>query len=134
MISLEPANDRSPPVKTTDPFMKAQACRFNLEDGVAHVTADGDVPYWSVSVYNRRGYNAYSFNDRTASGGLLDLAIVSPAQMIELRKSLPDEFAKSIFVEVEDSRGIVVIRAFMPDETYAPTIKAFFASSHCKLE
>ena len=47
-------------------------------------------PFWSVSVYDRSGQNIYSFNDRTPPDGNLDFVVLTPAQMIELRKDLPD--------------------------------------------
>ena len=44
-----------------DPLFQAAACRFDLADGVLHVHADGRVPFWSVSVYDRSGHTIFSF-------------------------------------------------------------------------
>lgn len=132
MVSLSTDAAPAPVVTMTDPFIRASACRFDLSEGATHVTARADVPFWSVSIYDRRGHNVYSFNDRTATAKALDLAIVSPTQMLELRKSLPDEFAKSLFVEFAQPAGIVVIRAFVPDETFEPAVERFFSSASCR--
>ncbi len=121
-------------VMLADPFIEARACRFDLEAGIAHVTAASGAPFWSVSLYDRRGYNVYSFNDRTVSGGVLDLAIVSPAQMIELRKDLPDSLAGAILVEMARPLGIVVVRAFRPDPAFAPIVGGFLDSIGCAIE
>ncbi|MEX0408140.1 DUF1254 domain-containing protein [Aquibium sp. LZ166] len=132
MVSLSSKAAPAPVVTMTDPFIRASACRFDLTQGIARITAQSDVPFWSVSIYDRRGHNVYSFNDRTATAKALDLAIVSPTQMLELRKSLPDEFAKSLFVEFAQPAGIVVIRAFVPDETFEPAVEGFFTSASCR--
>ena len=42
-----------------------------------------------MSIYDRSGRNIYSFNDRTAMEGELDVVVVTPLQMVELRKDLP---------------------------------------------
>src|SRR4051794_18869816 len=44
-------------LQSPDPLFEAAACRFDLADGVARLTAKGLVPYWSVSVYDRDGDN-----------------------------------------------------------------------------
>ena len=89
------------------------ACRFDLSDGAVHVQATGRIPFWSVSVYNRRGQNIYSLNDRAQTLGDLDLVLVTPAQMLELKKNVPKEFEKSVFVEADVGRGIVAVRGFV---------------------
>ena len=79
----------APTVEAPDPFFRASACRFDLQDGPVRLKADGTVPFWSASIYDRGGQNVYNFNDRTAAGGELDFVVVTPAQMIEMRKDLP---------------------------------------------
>jgi uncharacterized membrane protein len=133
VVPLAPAGGPAT-VVLADPFIEARACRFDLDAGIAHVTAGAGAPFWSVSIYDRRGYNVYSFNDRTVAGGVLDLAIVSPAQMIELRKELPDGLARSILVEMARPLGIVVVRAFRPDPTFAPIVGGFLDSIGCAIE
>jgi len=123
-----------PVVKSVDPLFFAAACRFDLGDGMVQVTASGRVPFWSVSVYDRNGHNVYSFNDHSATDGRLDTVVLTPAQMIEVRKELPEDFAGSIFVEAPISEGIVVIRSFVPDESWKPVVGRFLAGATCDLE
>ncbi len=116
-----------------DPFLSSAGCRFDLHDhGVLHVTAGSGAPFWSVSVYDRRGYALHSFNDRTAAGGRLDLAVATTAQLAELRRALPDALARSTFVEMDNPQGIVVLRAFRPDPTWEPVVETFLASLACE--
>ncbi|MDN2583288.1 DUF1254 domain-containing protein [Aquibium sp. ELW1220] len=131
-VRLEPSVEGSP-VPLADPFFLGGGCRFDLhQHGVLHVTAGAGAPFWSVSVYDRRGYNLYSFNDRTAAGGRLDLAVATSAQLTELRRELPDALARSIFVEVDNPQGIVVVRAFRPDPTFEPVVERFLGSIACE--
>lgn len=114
-----------------DPLFEAVACRFDLSDGAVHVHAKGRVPFWSMSAYGRNGQNVYSLNDRTATDRALDFVVVSPTDMLTMRKELPPEFAQSIFVEAPIERGIVVVRAFVPDATWRERVDDFLAGLAC---
>ncbi|PSM18160.1 MULTISPECIES: DUF1254 domain-containing protein [Nitratireductor] len=118
--------------RAPDPFMAAGACRFDLSESGVRVQATEKPLFWSVSLYNRWGHNIYSLNDRTASDGLLDLVVVSPDQMIDLRKDLPEDLAGSVIIEVEEDIGIVVVRIFRPDATFAPLVDSFFDAARCQ--
>lgn len=120
--------------KGADPLFVAAACRFALGSGIARFRAAGDVPFWSVSIYDRRGQNIYSFNDRTATDRTLDVVVATPVQMVELRKDLPEDYAASVFVETDEREGIVVARAFVPDPSWLPIVSAFAEASSCVQE
>ena len=109
-------------LRSIDPLFQAVACRFDLADGVLHLGGVGRLPYWSVSVYDRGGQNIYSFNDRSATKGILDLVVLTPAQMVEVRKDLPQAYAESVFVEADIGEGIAVVRGFVPDDSWAPSV------------
>ena len=121
-----------PIVGSLDPLFVAAACRFDLEDGPVHLSAGGAVPFWSVSVYDRTGRNIYSFNDRTAEAGSLDLLVLTPAQTVELRKAMPEQLQRSIFVEAEIGEGIVVVRAFIPDDSWRQLVETYLRSLACQ--
>ncbi|MVA99867.1 DUF1254 domain-containing protein [Nitratireductor sp. CAU 1489] len=132
-VRLPEAASATRGARAPDPFMAAGACRFDVSASGVRVQSSQKPLFWSVSVYNRWGHNIYSLNDRTASDGLLDLVVVSPDQMIDLRKELPETLAGSIIIEVEEDIGIVVVRVFRPDATFAPLVDEFFASTRCEL-
>jgi len=119
-------------VQSLDPLFFAAACRFDLGEGILHIRAPGRVPFWSASVYDRGGENLYSFNDRTAADRGLDFVVLMPAQMIELRKQLPEQFENSIFVETTVNEGIVVIRSFVPDQSWRSTVSKFLGDLSCE--
>jgi uncharacterized membrane protein len=134
VVRIDAAAGEPPLVTSIDPLFYAAACRFDLGEGIVHVEAPGKVPFWSVSVYDRGGQNIFSFNDRTAQSGLLDFVVLTPAQMIEVRKQLPEEFEQSVFVETSVDEGIVVIRSFVPDPSWRQIVQGFLGEVSCALE
>ena len=114
-----------------DPLFQAAACRFDITDLPAHITGVGTTPYWSISVYNRQGENIYSINDRTAIADQLDLVVATPLQMIELNKTKPAAAENSVLIEADMDEGFVVVRSFVPDESWRSQVDAFLKSASC---
>jgi uncharacterized membrane protein len=133
MTRLDAEAGGAPVVKSVDPLFYAAACRFDLSDGMVRIKAPGGVPFWSASVYDRNGHNIYSFNDNNANSGKLDAVVLTPAQMIDVRRDLPEELQGAIFVEAPIEEGIFVVRAFVPDESWKPIVSRFLEQSGCDL-
>jgi uncharacterized membrane protein len=131
MAPLKVETGGPPVVKSVDPLFQAMACRFDLRDGPVQIKAPGKVPFWSVSIYDRNGQNIYSFNDHAANGGLMDAVVLTPAQMVEVRRDLPEEFQGSVFVETSVDEGIAVVRSFIPDDSWKPAVARFLQQSSC---
>lgn len=131
MIRVDAEGVSIPMSGSVDPYFQAVACRFDLSDGVLHLTAEGRVPFWSVSLYDRSGQTLFSFNDRTSATGNVDVVVLSGAQMLDVRKGLAPEFERSIFAEAELDEGIVVIRSFVPDRTWSGIVSEFLAGARC---
>lgn len=121
-------------LRSADPLFQAVACRFDLADGITHVRGVGHLPYWSVSVYDRGGRNLYSFNDRSSVKGTLDLVVLTPVQMVEVRKDLPEAYAESVFFEAEIGEGIVVVRGFVPDDSWTAVVARQLGELACSAE
>jgi uncharacterized membrane protein len=134
MTRLDAEAGGAPVVKSVDPLFYAAACRFDLAEGMVRIKAPGNVPFWSVSVYDRGGHNIYSFNDHSANGGVLDTVVLTPAQMIDVRRELPEELQGAIFVEAPIEEGIFVIRAFVPDDSWRPIVSRFLEQGSCELQ
>ncbi|PSJ61353.1 DUF1254 domain-containing protein [Pseudaminobacter soli (ex Li et al. 2025)] len=128
---LDAESGGSPIVKSVDPLFFAAACRFDLSDGVLQVSAKGYTPFWSVSVYNRAGENIYSFNDHTLPDGNIDFIVLTPAQLVDLRKEMPEGLEKSIYVESAANQGIVVVRSFVPDDSWKKSVADFLKGVTC---
>jgi uncharacterized membrane protein len=121
-------------LRSTDPLFQAVACRFDLADGIIHIRGVGQLPFWSVSVYDRGGQNIYSFNDRSSTKGVLDLVVLTPAQMVEVRKDLPQAYAESVFVEATIGEGIAVVRGFVPDDSWTPLVARQLGALACSAD
>jgi uncharacterized membrane protein len=134
MTRIDGQSGAAPLVDPADPLFYAAACRFDLSEGAVHVRATGNLPFWSASVYDRGGRNIYSFNDRTGTDGSLDFVVLTPDQMIEVRKELPPGFEKSVFVETPGDEGILVVRGFVPDDSWKPAASEFLAAATCRPE
>lgn len=134
MTRLDAEAGGAPVVKSVDPLFYAAACRFDLADGLVRIRAPGDVPFWSASVYDRGGHNIYSFNDHNANDEKLDAVVLTPAQMIDVRRDLPEDLQGAIFVEAPIEEGIFVVRAFVPDESWKPIVSRFLEQSACELQ
>ncbi len=127
-VPLTTAIDRNPLLSPADPAVRAVACRFDLDDGMVRVSATGSVPFWSASIYDRDGSNVYSMTDRSTLEGGLDFIIIPPQRMNAERTS---GAARTVYVEAPVSQGIVVVRAVLPDPTWADAVAAFLASTRC---
>ncbi len=121
-----------PLAQGSDPFFRTAACRFDLADGIVRLSSAQPVPFWSFSIHDRNGYTTYSLTDRAASKGMLDVVISTPAQMVELRRGMPAGLDQSIFVESTLNQGIVLLRVFMPDDSWTGVLDGFFADLRCE--
>jgi len=115
-----------------NPFIEASACRFNLEDGMLHIRSEGNVPFWTLAIYDERGLNTFSVSDRVSNGPFLDVAVLTPLQMQRLQGEIPAELNQSLFLETSVIEGFVLVRSFVPDETWQPTVRAFLNGIRCE--
>ncbi len=120
------------PVTGLDPALHVAACRFDLREGAVRVTADGKLPFWSVSIFDRRGRNVYSFNDRTAVNRQLFLVVVDAVQMAQLRTAPADTIEQAVLIEAPIDEGFVLIRALEHDSSWKSRLDAFFGSARCE--
>jgi uncharacterized membrane protein len=118
-------------VPDLDPHMMEAVCRFTLANGPVRINADLPDEFWSVAVFDRRGRNVYSLNDRAAERARLDLAILTPVQMAQMRQNPPASLESAIVLEQALDVGFVLIRAFVPDETMLPTVKQALSAANC---
>lgn len=131
-VVLSPSIAETPVPTPRNPFLKAAACRFDLSEGVLHIRAAGRVPFWSMAIYDDHGLNVFSISDRAADGDELDVVVANTAQMLTLRRELPEEFAQSVFIESEVEQGAALVRLFVPDETWSGVAGAFLENMRCE--
>lgn len=122
--TLAPIND--------DPAMKTAVCAFSVQNGPIRLFAEGDVPFWSLAVYDEDSNEVFSMNDRTSVSGALDTLVATPIQLIGLRKALPQELEQSILVEMRGEEGYAVLRTFVPTQSRQEAAVAFLADASCE--
>jgi len=114
-----------------DPFMELSACAYDISQGPIRIYARGDVPFWSLGIYDAASNEVFSINDRTSSGGILDVVLATPAQLTLLRKALPETINESILVETQRADGYVVLRTMVPQDSFVPAASAFLSEAIC---
>lgn len=114
-----------------DPFTRTVACRFIIGTTPVHIRAEGQIPFWSLGVFDRQSSELFSINDRNAASGAVDVALATPAQMIGLRESIPERLASAVLVEMPVREGYVVLRTVIPDASHESAAAAFLASAAC---
>lgn len=119
------------PLSGLDPRMLHAVCRFTLADGPVRITASLPGDFWSLAIFDRRGRNAYSINDRSADGADLDLAVITPVQMAQLRQDPPESLETSIVIELPIEEGLALLRLFVGDETMLPEARAALETADC---
>lgn len=122
------------PLASLDPRMLQAVCRFRLADGPVRMRATFPDEFWSVAVFDRRGRNVYSLNDRSAERSRLDLAILTPVQMAQMRQDLPVWLETAIVLEVSIDDGFGLLRVFVPDESVLASATASLKAADCGAE
>lgn len=107
-------------------------CHFILENGPILIRGPQAPSFWSMSVYNRRGENIFSVNDRITPNGELDILVATPVQIIELQNDMPDELSESVFAEADTEEGFVILRTFLEEESLRSQAGAFISGSSCE--
>lgn len=114
-----------------DPMMVHAVCRFDhLGEAPVRVVATLDAAFWSAAVFDRRGRNLFSVNDRTAAAPL-DLLIVGPRDLAALQRAAAAVLEQSVVVDLSVDSGLVVLRAFARDPTMLPQLRAMLGAADC---
>jgi len=122
--TLAPIND--------DPALKTAVCAFSLENGPIRLSAEGNVPFWSLAIYDSASNEVFSMNDRTSVSGALDTLVATPIQLIGIRKAVPPELEQSILVEMRGDEGYAVLRTFVPSQSRLEAAVGFLADASCE--
>jgi uncharacterized membrane protein len=118
---------RSRAVVRPSPDLLYSICVYDLgtADGALRVhTNDMPDSYWSVSVFDADTSNFYALNDRQAKAGAADFLLVPAGTTVETG-GLP-------VVPAPTSRGIVLFRTLVNDETHVAEIDAARHHAACE--
>jgi len=119
------------PLPLPDPEMISAFCRYNLVDGPIKLTVPVGADFLAISFYTSAGLNYYALTDRAAANGVIDLNLYTPAQLAQVRaKEGPDQ-PGSPRLQAASERGIVVLRALIPEPGEGAQIQLALSSAHC---
>jgi len=127
-------DDDNPLMIRLDPAFRIRACPIDLTEGPVHLIAQGDVPFWSLSLYNQEGSNLYSVNKRTMADAALDLVVGTALQIIDYKRyqaTQTQEQGNSVLTQHNIGKGFVVLRAYTPSPDWEPLVEAFLQSALC---
>lgn len=115
-----------------DPGMAHAVCRFSLGKGPVRMLASLPDTFWSLAVFDRRGRNIYSLNDRSAENSALDLLVANSVQVAELKQEPRQDLESSIIIENPGNSGFALLRVFVPDPTLAEQATDALSKAECR--
>ena len=118
-------------ISDSDPFFRLAVCQFDLSDNALLVTGGKFPAFWSASVFDGSGRVIYSLNDRTAIKNQLQLIVLNPIQLADLRETQPEEIETSIIVEMRSLSGFVLLRVLTRDDSWLDEAKGFLSAATC---
>lgn len=118
-------------ISNKDPFLKLSVCKFDLLNTAIQIIGPKTKTFWSASVFDEKGRVIYSMNDRTAIKNQLNMIIVNPIQMADIRQTQPEEIETSILVESQNMKGFVLLRALVPDKSWDSHSLDFLRNAEC---
>jgi uncharacterized membrane protein len=115
-----------------DPFLRLAVCSFSIAENPVRFLAKGDVPFWSLAIYDQDNNEVFSMTDRTAiAAGALDVIVANAAQMNVIRKTTPDIVSQSILVDMQVLDGYAVLRTLVPLPSMEQSATDFLENADC---
>lgn len=114
-----------------DPLMTHAVCRYSLNDGAIRLRAKLPSVFWSVALYNRRGENVFSVNDRSAGTEDLDMLVLTVDQLAIIRENPPEELEDLLVIETPDRQGFALLHVFDDDPALRPEVMKGLKDARC---
>jgi uncharacterized membrane protein len=118
-----------------DPFFISRVCVFDLVEGPFRVEAGANPVFYALTISDTRDRVAFSLVDRLAFNGRINLEVLPRSAERRYRLRTDSGIAEpdsSVPVFVDDPRGAVIIKAFLPDPTFAPGVRRFLEEVRCE--
>lgn len=114
-----------------DPRVLHAVCRFSIAEAPIRIQATLPNDFWSIAIFDRRGRNIYSLNDRSAERTELDLAVLTPVQMAQMREDPPASLEQAVVIELPVEVGFAVLRVLVADDSMLPSAMAALQGANC---
>lgn len=119
----------------TDPAAILAACGFDLSDGPVRVRAPSGEVFLSLALHQADGGVFYAITDRSATRGLIDMLVLTQAQLDAIAAHDPDdEPVRELRIVAPKPRGFVVIRSVAATLSQRGAAEALVARATCARE
>jgi uncharacterized membrane protein len=135
---LEGSDTGTPPLPFMAPDVRYAACRYDLTGGPLELHTQLPSELWSIALYNRYGENYYLLNGQDVQGRAVNMLVVKDSASDEEKKEeIGDQNTATrevheVTVSAPAASGIILIRAPVPNGSYAAEVAAQLASAYCK--
>ncbi len=127
---LGSTGEKGTPLTEPSPDLAYAFCTFDISE--RPLLIEGKIPptYWSVSIYSETGENIYTLNDKQAGVPTIKLVIVQEDADIDSgnRGERPED---AIIVRTPSMTGLVLFRAFIPDQSLHDMVQRHLDNSKC---
>ncbi|MHB2167820.1 DUF1254 domain-containing protein [Alsobacter sp. R-9] len=115
-----------------DPSAVLAVCRYDLAEGPLRVRATPGDAFMSFAFYTPTGAVYYAMTDRSALRGVIDLVVVTQAQLDELVAGDPeDEPVRELRLVSPQRTGFVTVRTLALEPGLQPEAEARVRSATC---
>ncbi|WP_137389943.1 DUF1254 domain-containing protein [Rhodoligotrophos defluvii] len=131
-------------LREANPDLVYAVCPYDLRHGALSIDAHIPEFYWSISLYTVQGDNIYTLNDEQAGVSNLRFRLELEKPTLDIEKVIGSEAeeeaaaaaeaAKSddtVLLKTPTERGVVLLRAFLPDPAYRERVAQVLAASSC---
>lgn len=131
-------------LRENNPDIVYAVCPYDLSGG--DLLVDASIPefYWALSIYSDRGDNVYTLNDQQAGVSHLRFRLQLERPVLDLQELVAgdeeEEEAAELKIQTKDDTvlvkspsevGVVILRAFLPDQAYRARVTEQLAASSC---
>ena len=118
-----------------DPAFVEAACRYDVSERPATVTAALPPSYGAVAFHTREGLPFYALTDRAATDGRVEVTVLNAAQAEKAEEEEPEEDAAAprprIRIVSPTDKGFVLLRLFAPAPSARPGLVETALSALC---
>lgn len=119
-----------------DPAFAYAVCGYELGAGPLRLRASfAAAPLISLSFHSRRGLIYYSFTDRAASRGKIEVVVLTSAQLAAAEEQdSEDEPAQELRLLAPETQGFVLLRSLAASPADLPAAQARLAAVSCAVD
>jgi uncharacterized membrane protein len=118
-----------------DPAVALGACAYDLRQGPVRVSTKTTSLFESMSLHSRAGGVFFALTDRAAVRGVIDLVIMTRAQLDEaLAREDEDEPSRDVRIVSPTREGLVIIRVLAPQASRRPEAEDAAKAVSCTAE